>query len=117
MVARTALSIIACMKESLAAFSGCGWLYRAAKRVEKWLLNEADGFVVLTEKAREILFPETVEAETPTAEAAALFPRKAGSVDKRGRPIEVIPCCVDIERFAIVDDNLRDEIRGELGCR
>ena len=34
-----------------------GWLYRSAKRVEKWLLRESDGFVVLTEKAREILFP------------------------------------------------------------
>ena len=34
-----------------------GWLYRSAKRVEKWLLVQADGFVVLTEKAREILFP------------------------------------------------------------
>ena len=60
-----------------------GWLYRSAKRVEAWLMNEADGFVVLTEKAREILFPES----------------KNGGFDDDGRPVEVIPCCVDISRF------------------
>ena len=61
-----------------------GWLYRSAKRVESWLMREADGFVVLTEKAREILFPESKET---------------GFVSD-GRPVEVIPCCVDISRFA-----------------
>ncbi len=37
-----------------------GLLYRSAKRVERWLMKESDGFVVLTEKAREILFPDAV---------------------------------------------------------
>ena len=61
-----------------------GWLYRTAKRIEKWLLQEADGFVVLTEKAREILFPESL----------------ATGSDKRGRAVEVIPCCIDPARFS-----------------
>ena len=54
-----------------------GTLYRGVKRVERFLFNSADAFVVLTEKAREILFPGRLEA------------------DERGRPVEVIPCCVD----------------------
>lgn len=70
-----------------------GWLYRTTKRIEKWLMSEADGFVVLTEKAREILFTE------PSV--------------LRGRPAEVIPCCVDSGRF---ENTLsRDEARCRLG--
>ncbi len=54
-----------------------GWLYRAAKKVERWLINEANGFVVLTEKARDMLFAD------------------------EKRVVEVIPCCVDFEdRFS-----------------
>ncbi len=76
-----------------------GWLYRSAKSVEKWLLRESDGFVVLTERAREILFPES----------------KAHGVDKLGRPVEVIPCCVDLKRFASADDETRTAMRSKLG--
>lgn len=76
-----------------------GWLYRTAKRVERWLLNEADGFVVLTEKARDILFPESRE----------------NGLDERGRPVEVIPCCVDLKRFETANAASRAEIRSELG--
>lgn len=77
-----------------------GLLYRAAKRVEKWLMRESDAFVVLTEKAREILFPES----------------KDTGVDKLGRPVEVIPCCVDFEkRFSGDRDALRDTVRKKLG--
>ncbi len=76
-----------------------GWLYRAAKRVEKWLLTESDGFVVLTEKARDILFPGSEES----------------GADLLGRPVEVIPCCVDIERFAAADEPARSEMRQQLG--
>jgi glycosyltransferase involved in cell wall biosynthesis len=57
-----------------------GLLYRLTKTAERWLIRRADGFVVLTEKAREMLFG-------------------AGT---GGRPIEVIPTCVDVERFALV---------------
>ncbi len=76
-----------------------GWLYRAVKRVEKWLLDEADGFVVLTEKARSILFPESAKT----------------GFDKRDRPVEVIPCCVDLTRFDGLDESMRDAVRSELG--
>ncbi|MDQ6788698.1 MAG: glycosyltransferase family 4 protein, partial [Acidobacteriota bacterium] len=76
-----------------------GLLFRAVKRVEKWLLREADGFVVLTEKARRILFPES----------------ENNGFDKRQRPVEVIPCCVDLKRFEQVNDaSSRDAIRREL---
>ena len=76
-----------------------GWLYRSAKRVEAWLLDEADGFVVLTKKAREILFPESKET----------------GFDEEGRPVEVIPCCVDLERFKTANEWSRREVRAELG--
>ncbi len=62
-----------------------GWLYRMVKRVEKWLMQEADGFVVLTEKARGILFPESADTGR----------------DSHDRPVEVIPCCVDGAAFAV----------------
>lgn len=61
-----------------------GWLFRLAKRVESRLMEEADGFVVLTERARDVLFPES----------------KRTGIDRRGRPVEVIPCCIDPDRFA-----------------
>ena len=72
-----------------------GWLYKMVKRNEKWLLKEADGFVVLTEKARQILFPESAET----------------GFDKYGRPVEVIPCCVDLSRFGTANETSRAEIR------
>jgi len=76
-----------------------GLLYRSAKRVERWLLKQADGFVVLTEKARDILFPGASET----------------GIDSAGRPVEVIPCCVDMTRFMSSDDSARNEIRNKLG--
>ncbi|MEZ5428961.1 MAG: glycosyltransferase [Pyrinomonadaceae bacterium] len=76
-----------------------GWLYRSVKRVEKWLLKDSDGFVVLTEKARSILFPESKET----------------GFDLRGRPVEVIPCCVDFKRFESADRSARAGMRRRLG--
>lgn len=75
-----------------------GFLYRTVKRIERWLLNEADGFVVLTENARDILFPESKET----------------GFDQFGRPVEVIPCCVDLEKFGVANDESRREVRDEL---
>ena len=72
-----------------------GWLYKMVKHNEKWLLKEADGFVVLTEKAQQILFPESAE----------------DGFDKFGRPVEVIPCCVDLSRFSTANKTSRDEMR------
>jgi glycosyltransferase involved in cell wall biosynthesis len=71
--------------------------YRLTKRAERQLLAAADGFVVLTERAREFLFPGCVDT------------------DRLGRPIEVIPCCVDLERFRSADTISRQEIRQQLG--
>ncbi len=75
-----------------------GYIYRAVKIVEKWLMKKADAFVVLTEQAREIIFPES----------------RATGFDKLGRPVEVIPCCVDLERFGTENDLLRNEMRQRL---
>lgn len=72
-----------------------GVLFRGVKAVESWLLKKADGFVVLTEKAREILFPESSET----------------GFDKHGRPVEVIPCCVDLQRFENGTSGTRQLIR------
>jgi len=73
-----------------------GYLYRGLKRVERYLLRVSDGFVLLTEKARDLVFPGSSDT------------------DKLGRPIEVIPCCVDFERFASVENISRDTLRSEL---
>ncbi len=74
-----------------------GLLYRLTKAAEKRLLKYADGFVVLTEKARGILFPNCRDA------------------DALGRPVEVIPCCVDAERFRAFDVESQDDLRREFG--
>ena len=66
-----------------------GALYRITKAVERRLLAVADAFVVLTHRAREILFPG------------------CSLTDALGRPIEVIPCCVDLERFGEATPELR----------
>src|SRR5271165_4704496 len=74
-----------------------GLNYCLAKRVERRLLAAADGFVVLTEKARDILFPGCSDS------------------DRKGRPVEVIPCCVDLARFEAAAALPRKQIRRELG--
>jgi len=73
-----------------------GYLYRGLKRVERYLLRVSDAFVLLTEKARDIVFPGGLDT------------------DKLGRPIEVIPCCVDFERFEAADNISREALRAEL---
>lgn len=79
-----------------------GLIYRTVKRVENWLFEESDAFVVLTRKAREILFPDRIGA-------------KMEDTDERGRPVAVIPCCVDLEeRFSVDREALRAKVRNEL---
>jgi len=73
-----------------------GYLYRGLKLVERYLFKVADAFVVLTEKARDILFPGCSET------------------DKLGRPIAVIPCCVDFARFDAAESVPRASLRKEL---
>lgn len=70
-----------------------GHLYRVTKSAERRLMKAADAFVVLTEKARRILFP-------PSA---------------THKPVEVIPCCVDFDRFQVADSLSREAVREELG--
>ena len=99
-----------------------GLMYRAAKRVERWLMQESDGFVVLTDKARKLLFPET-EADRISKDVNGQAPRRTSMIRRTGegyrdrwdRPVEVIPCCVDFTRFAEANGQSRDEIRRELG--
>ncbi len=73
-----------------------GYLYRGLKRVERYLLRTSDAFVLLTEKARDIVFPGCTDT------------------DRAGRPIEVIPCCVDFARFETVAAISRESLRAEL---
>jgi glycosyltransferase involved in cell wall biosynthesis len=68
-----------------------GLLFRTTKAAERSLFRSADGFVVLTNRARELLFPDG-----------------AG-----GKPVEVIPCCTSSERTA--PHGNRDAVRTELG--
>jgi glycosyltransferase involved in cell wall biosynthesis len=74
-----------------------GYLFRLTKAAERRLLDAADAFVVLTERARDILFPGCTDT------------------DGRGRPVEVIPCCVDVDRFESAGATAREEARRELG--
>jgi len=81
-----------------------GLLYRLTKAAEKKLLDAADGYVVLTEKARKILFPADPLADLSDNCGAGVS----------ARPVEVIPCCVDAERFRAFDAASRDGLRREL---
>jgi len=73
-----------------------GYLYRGLKRIERYLLRTSDAFVLLTEKARDIVFSGCTDT------------------NPRGRPIEVIPCCVDFQRFETVAGLSRESLRAEL---
>jgi glycosyltransferase involved in cell wall biosynthesis len=70
-----------------------GLLFSLTKAAERWLYRAADGFVLLTERANETLFPHGSE----------------------GKPVEIIPCCVSEERFAEAMRTDRETIRAELG--
>jgi len=72
-----------------------GWIFKFAKKTERYLLNKSDGFVVLTERARKILFPESEES----------------GFDHHNKPIEVIPCCIDKNRFQIIKSLSRESVR------
>lgn len=86
-----------------------GSVYRGVKRVEKWLMREMDGFVVLTEPARQILLGERKESANAHA---GIDPRSAsGGI----RPVEVIPCCVDLKKFETANESSRREMREQLG--
>ncbi len=56
-----------------------GWLYRVAKRCERWFFREADAVVTLTQ---------------------ASVPQIREWVGERGAPIVVIPTCAELDRFS-----------------
>jgi glycosyltransferase involved in cell wall biosynthesis len=71
--------------------------FRGLKRTEKWLLRVSDGFVMLTQNAQRILFPNCVDT------------------DEKGRPFEVIPCCVNFSRFKQLENLSREQAKIDLG--
>ena len=75
-----------------------GLKFRLLKAAEKKILEATDAFVVLTERGRELFFPG------------------CGDEDDRGRPIEVIPCCIDPVRFDEGHMPDRDALRREIGA-
>lgn len=77
-----------------------GWLYRIAKYAERWLMREANAFVVLTEKAKNILFPEVEQGDDS---------------QNRAPIVEVIPCCVDFDNRFVAECGDRDSVRQRLG--
>jgi glycosyltransferase involved in cell wall biosynthesis len=73
-------------------------IYRLVKSVERHLFSHAAGIVTLTEALRRMLLDQ-------------------GLVDHQ-RPFEVIPCCVDVERFRLTDeDRAAGRQRLEVGSR
>lgn len=74
-----------------------GLKFLLTKRVEQWILAETNGLVSLTEAIRPIL------REFPGLRQRPALP-----------PWEVIPCCVDLERFGFRPSG-RERIRSELG--
>lgn len=83
-----------------------GVKFRALKLAEKRMIKASSGFVILTEAGRAAMFPTAVPAE---GEGAWVLPD--------GRPIQVIPCCVDPDRFTPPADaaESRDELKQRLG--
>lgn len=73
-----------------------GYLYLVTKTAERWMFAAADGFVVLTERARAMLFPGYSDT------------------DAFGRPVEVIPCCVDLHRFQYPGKRSKEDVQNEL---
>jgi len=86
-----------------------GPMFRLAKVVERWLMKEADGTVVLTRRAKRVLLSDGNDSK---GQAEGSLGAPAAQVTG---PIEVIPCCVDFEnRFSIDARKYRGEIRSEL---
>jgi glycosyltransferase involved in cell wall biosynthesis len=83
-----------------------GLLYRLTKAAERWLVRSADGFVVLTHKARELLFPSANGASE----------NETGESEVEGRPVAVIPCCVDLKQFRMANAAGREAVRHRLGA-
>jgi glycosyltransferase involved in cell wall biosynthesis len=75
-----------------------GLKFRLLKTAEKRIVEATDAFVVLTERGRDLFFPGCVDE------------------DGHGHPIEVIPCCIDPDRFNEGLMPNRDALRREIGA-
>jgi glycosyltransferase involved in cell wall biosynthesis len=77
-----------------------GWLFRCTKRVERLLIRKADGIIVLTEKARQLLTGWYGD-------------------DLSDKPLQVIPCCVDLRSDPSPSPAVRNGLKfvyvGKLG--
>ncbi len=89
-----------------------GLPFRVIKRAEARAIAQADGLVVLTERARRVLFDASYTPQ-PGPEAAI---GRAPSQPREGTPLEVIPCCADLSLIE-AQAALRDEMRRELGLQ
>jgi len=87
-----------------------GLPFRAAKRVEGAAIEKADGLVVLTQRARRVLFEDGYVPEPGPEAAIGRSPRQPA----QGTPLEVIPCCADL---SLIESQAgeRDEMRARLG--
>jgi hypothetical protein len=74
--------------------------FRLLKMAERWLLRRSSGFVVLTEAGRKIMFPKALPDTGPEAWRLP-----------DGRPVQVIPCCVDMSRFDAVSATGRESAK------
>lgn len=73
-----------------------GTLFRATKRAERTLVQAADGIVVLTGKAQDLV-------------------RRWYPAEIAGKPIQVIPCCVDLRQYPVERFN-QDRSGTESNC-
>ncbi|MFM1802381.1 MAG: hypothetical protein RJA81_1733 [Planctomycetota bacterium] len=81
-----------------------GLKYRLMKRAERAILKVADGFVILTDAGRALMFPDAISLGI---EGMWQLPD--------GRPIEVIPCCVALSRFQEGQQLTRQAAKERLG--
>ncbi|MEI7920296.1 MAG: glycosyltransferase [Planctomycetota bacterium] len=81
-----------------------GLKFRLMKAAERVIMQVANGFVILTDAGRQIMFPTAI-ADQETG--AWILPD--------GRPIEVIPCCVDTAGFQKASAISRQEAKQNLG--
>jgi glycosyltransferase involved in cell wall biosynthesis len=82
--------------------------YHGLKSVEKWLIKRVSGFVILTHAGLNAMFPDALRHENDPVDMFRL---------PDGRPIQVIPCCVDPARFTeqAFDQHTKDQLKQKLG--
>lgn len=89
-------------------WSRTGLKFNSLKTVEKWLIRRSSGFVILTHAGRKAMFPTAVHQENDPVGMYRL---------PDGRPVQVIPCCVDPSRFldqSTDDFNSENELKSKI---